>query len=139
MSTAVETVEKWYRFIAERDFDSLRELCDPDIEFIVADGFPSGGRWVGRDTVFDDFFPQSFNSWKRLVPEVDEIFAADGDAVAVRGRYVGSTRETGTPFDVPYVHLWRVRDERLIWLQQYVDTAVIQAAIAGKTRESVRA
>ena len=136
MSTPVETAEKWYRFIAERDMESLRALCDPDIEFIIADGFPAGGRWVGRDTVFDEFFPESFRAWKWLVPEVDEIFASEGDAVTVRGRYVGVTRETGTDFNVPYAHLWRVKGDRLCWLQQYVDTALLNQGIAGETAQA---
>jgi ketosteroid isomerase-like protein len=130
-SSALAPVQAWYDAISERDWETLRAIVDPDIEFIVADGFPAGGRYIGPAAVFDDFFPASFTAWTVLKPAVDEIFAVDDAKVVVRGRYVGQTKETGTPFDVPFAHLWRTRDGKLTWLQQYIDTALIRDAIAG--------
>jgi ketosteroid isomerase-like protein len=57
--------------------------------------------------------------------------------VVVRGRYVGRTKATDTPFDVAFAHLWRARGGKLVWLQQYIDTAVLRDAIDGRVTEQV--
>lgn len=134
MRTALDLVQTWYSATLARDRATLRGLLHQDVEFIVADGYPSGGRYVGPSAVFDDFFPKSFRAWRVLVPEVDEIFAVSGEAVTVRGRYVGRTKATDTPFDVPFAHLWKARDGKLVWLQQYLDTAVLRDAVEGRAR-----
>ena len=137
MSDALAPVQAWYAAVSARDWDALRALVDSDMEFVVADGFPAGGRYVGPSAIFDDFFPASFAAWSTITPTVDEIFAATGETVVVRGRYVGRTKVTDTPFDVPFAHLWRARDGKLVWLQQYIDTAVLRDAIAGHVTQRV--
>ena len=137
MTDALTPVQAWYDAISARDWDTLRALVDPEIEFVVAVGFPAGGRYVGPSAIFDDFFPASFASWSAMRPEIDEIFAATEEVVVVRGRYVGRTRVTDTPFDVPFAHLWRARGGKLVWLQQYMDTAVLRDAVDGRVAEQV--
>jgi uncharacterized protein len=127
-------VKGWYDAISARDWTTLRQLVDPEMEFVVADGFPAGGRYVGPTAIFDTFFPASFDSWRAIAPEIDEIFAVSAGKVVVRGRYVGRTKVTDTPFDVPFAHLWKARDGKLVWLQQYIDTAVLRDAIEGRSR-----
>ncbi|WIX98292.1 nuclear transport factor 2 family protein [Amycolatopsis mongoliensis] len=131
-NAALTAVKAWYSAISERDWTTLRSLVDPEMEFVVADGFPAGGRYVGPEQIFDTFFPASFASWSAILPEVDEIFAVAGENVVVRGRYVGRTKVTDTPFDVPFAHLWRARDGKLVGLRQYIDTAVLRDAIEGR-------
>ena len=130
MGSAAETVQKWYRLSAEGDVAGLKELAHPDIEFIVADGYPSGGRWVGRDVVFGEFFPKSSVHWKTWAAKVEEVFAAENGCVTVRGRYVGSTKDPEIELDVPFAHLWRVEGDQLVWMQSFTDTAILQGAIA---------
>ncbi len=132
-SDALIPVRGWYDAITARDWDTLRGLVDPEMEFIVATGFPAGGRYVGPAAIFDDFFPASFQAWSAIKPEVDEMFAVTDEEVVVRGRYVGRTRETDTPFDVAFAHLWRARGGKLVFLQQYIDTALVRDAIEGRT------
>jgi len=46
-SDALTPVRAWYGAITRRDWDTLRALVDPQMEFVVADGFPAGGRYLG--------------------------------------------------------------------------------------------
>ena len=133
MSGALGPVKAWYEAIAVPDWDTLRGLVDPRMEFIVADGFPAGGRYVGPEAIFDEFFPASFAVWSSIRPEIDDFYSVAEHEVGVRGRYVGRTRTTHTAFDVPFAHLWRARGGKLTWLQQYIDTAVLRDAIDGPT------
>jgi len=137
VSPKTDLVAKWYVAISSRDWDTLRAITDPAIDFTVADGFPAGGKYQGKDAVFDDFFPRSFQEWSQFTTEVDEIIEAqEHNVVTVRGRYVGRTLRTNTSFDVPFAHIWRVGEgHQLIWLQQYADTAVMRDAILGAPTE----
>lgn len=51
-----------------------------------------------------------------------ERYTVDGDTVAVEGRYRGTWKATGTPVDAQFVHVWRLRDGKVIQFQQYTDT-----------------
>ena len=57
---------------------------------------------------------------------------ADGERFAVRGRYDGVAAPSGVGFELDFVHFWRVRDGKLASLHQIADTAVLDAARAGK-------
>jgi ketosteroid isomerase-like protein len=131
-------VERWYSGMNSHDADVLLEVLHPEVEMIIAEGFPSGGRHVGPDAIFDDLFVNSFSNWHHIRPEAEEYIEA-GDVIVVRCRYLGVTRDTNTPFDVPAVHVWRIADGQLRWMQQYIDTAVLQDAIAGRSRGAATA
>jgi ketosteroid isomerase-like protein len=129
---ALILVKAWYEAISVGDWATLRGLVDPEMEFVVADGFPAGGRYVGPSAIFDAFFPSSASAWNTLAIDIDEIFAVTEDRVVVRGRYIGRTKVTDTAFDVPFAHLWRARGGKLFRSQQYTDTAVLRDALDGK-------
>ncbi len=105
------------------------------MECIVADDFPAGGRYIGLAALFDDCSPSSLAAYGAIGPEVDEFFSVTEDTVVVRGRYVGRTAVTDATFDIPFTHLWRAKDGRLTWLQQYIDTAVMRDAIVGHIKQ----
>ncbi|WP_324273578.1 nuclear transport factor 2 family protein [Blastococcus brunescens] len=50
-------------------------------------------------------------------------FLADGDTVVVEVRYSAAQhRATGKPLDSQAVHIWDLRDGKLVRFQQYADT-----------------
>lgn len=128
---STKMVRSWYRGVAERDWDYLRSIVDPEIIFVVADGFPSGGAYRGRQAVFDEFFSSSFAAWDWMRPEIETMLPADEGAVVVIGNYVGVTADTKTPFTVPFAHIWWVGSAGLRALRQYSDTAIMRDRIAG--------
>jgi len=121
---------RWYELMAVHDWQGLRALTHPDIDFIVAEGFPNGGHYLGADAVFDDYFPTASTAWERLVPVTDQVIPA-GEHTIVLGRYVGVTRETQTPFDVAFAHVWRSDGAQLTELKQFIDTAIFRDRVAG--------
>jgi len=54
---------------------------------------------------------------------VPEKFVGMGDTVAVLGRYHGTYRETGKSVNAQMVHVFTVKDNKLVKFQQYTDTA----------------
>lgn len=55
-------------------------------------------------------------------------FAAQGDHVVTAGRVQSRIKLTGKRIDTPMVHLWTLRDGRVVRGQELVDTAAVLAA-----------
>jgi ketosteroid isomerase-like protein len=47
---------------------------------------------------------------------------AEGDTVVVESRYHATARATGKPFDAQVVHVWDLKNDKVVRWQQYVDT-----------------
>lgn len=130
-ATPSTVVQAWYRALAARDSERLRSLLCPDVEFVVADGFPSGGRYRGADAVLGEFFPAISRVLAGLGVDVAEVFTVEGDRVCVRGHYVlHGAGPHGEELDIPFTHLWRVCGDQVAWVQQYTDTALFADAIS---------
>jgi uncharacterized protein len=61
---------------------------------------------------------------------VAEEFIAAGDQVVALGRIEGKTRKAAVPIDVPFAHVWTVREGYLQRLRAFTDTAVLAHALA---------
>jgi uncharacterized protein len=53
---------------------------------------------------------------------VPEGFVEGGDTVVVEGRYKGTHGVTGARLDAQFVHVWQLRDGKVVRFQQYTDT-----------------
>lgn len=104
---------------------------DDKIEWQEAEGNPwhLGQPFVGPQQVVDGVI-------QRIATEFDgfEIrptrFLGDGDTVIVEGRYRAvSHHATGKPLDAEVVHVWDLRDGKVIRFHQYVDTRQMAAVM----------
>jgi ketosteroid isomerase-like protein len=57
-------------------------------------------------------------------------FIAQGDHVVVRGQYAGRVKETGREYTTFFIHVFTVRDGKIVSFDEYTDTAAIAAAFA---------
>jgi ketosteroid isomerase-like protein len=62
-----------------------------------------------------------------LVPEVFEIhdFFEKPDKVVALGYQKGYVRSTGSPYEFDFVHLWVLRESKVIKFRVYYDTAYV--------------
>ena len=104
-------------------------LQAPDIVYEVDEGMPvGGGRFVGILDVMDRALANFYGAFDvRLLPEE---FISEGEHVVATGRLKGQTREGAVPIDVPFVHIWTVRGNRLHRLRFSTDTATLANALA---------
>jgi uncharacterized protein len=49
-------------------------------------------------------------------------FMSSGDTVAVVVSYTGTGKSTGNPLDIPGVHVWDVRDGKIVRFRQFIGT-----------------
>lgn len=131
----VATVQRFYDAVAAGDSDTIVALLDgvdwyedPAMPFARADGRPYQG---GGEIAANVLGP--------LTTEVPNLGLGElqlldlGDMVAATGAYTGTVARNGRTVDLPYVHLWHFRGNRLIEFQQLTDGKAFAAALAASS------
>ena len=93
----------------------------PEIE-----GVPLAGTRKGRDGV-EEFFATLARDQDVLEFEPLES-VAQGDKVISLGHYKWRVKETGREFESDFVHVFTIRDGRIVAFREHFDTAVVAAA-----------
>jgi uncharacterized protein len=132
-STMIEDNEKRVRAFYEATVpghrEALRGLQSPHVVYDLPRGMPIGcGHFEGLQDVLDRFLSSFYKSLD--VHFVAEEFIAARDEVVALGRIEGKTRKTAVPIDVPFAHVWTVREGYLQRLRAFTDTALLAQALA---------
>ena len=117
-----------YDAFSRGDIVTVLNSLDPqaDLDFEGPKTIPWAGNWHGREG-WTKFF-------QTLGENADEIklkmepFAAQGDHVAIAGRYQARVKLTGKLIDSPLVHLWTIRNGMVVKCQELTNTAAEAAA-----------
>jgi ketosteroid isomerase-like protein len=128
--SASELIKRLYELFAAGDIPAVCAHMDPDCEWIEseAQGFPGRGRHRGPARIVEAVFeavPAAFADFA-LLPE---RFLEDGESVVVTGHVHGRTR-AGARLDAPFAHVFTVRGDRILQLDNYHDTALWLEALS---------
>jgi ketosteroid isomerase-like protein len=116
--------------LARRLYDNLKspevlmEVLSESIEWEIATGFPYGGKYVGTQSVFQDFFGRlmnDFEDWSTVAREIHDA----GDHVIAIGTYTARAKATGKTFTASFSHLWTVKDGKMVRMRQCADTVQV--------------
>ena len=119
----VALVRRSYDAFARDDMDGVMGDMHLEIVWHQAQGLPHGGVYHGLDEVRRNIFdPLDRDWWSEFTAEPDDFLDA-GDEIVVLGRYRGVAKGTGKRLDVPFVHIWSVRDGKAVTFRQFLDTA----------------
>jgi ketosteroid isomerase-like protein len=111
------------------------ELLDPHVVLEIPAGFPGGNAiYRGIKAYVEDFLYAFYGNFD-LRTEAEE-FLESGDRVVVLGRHQGHALPTGVAVDVPFAHVWTVRDGLLTHGMMYTDTAVLWNAVTSQPSPS---
>ena len=121
--SAVALVKRSYDAFARGDMDGVLGDMHPDIEWQQAQGLPHGGTYHGLEDVRRNIFDPLDEEWWDEFSAVPTEFLDAGEEVVVLGRYRGVAKGTGKELDVPFVHVWTVRDGTAVRFRQFLDTA----------------
>jgi uncharacterized protein len=128
MTDNEKRVRVFYDSTAPAHRERLCGLQSTRVVYEVAEGMPTGGgRFEGIPDVPERLLPGFYAAFDARM--VAEEFIADGDRVVALGRLQGRTRDAAVPIDVPFAHVWTVRDGRLVRLRIFTDTAVLAEAL----------
>jgi hypothetical protein len=122
-------VRAFYEATVPGHRESLRGLQAPHVIYDLPKGMPIGcGHFEGLQDVLERFLTSFYGALD--VRFVAEEFIAAGEQVVALGRIEGKTRKAGVLVDVPFAHVWTVREGYLQRLRAFTDTAVLAQALA---------
>jgi ketosteroid isomerase-like protein len=122
----VATIERVYHALAARDASAIQEVFAPDVTIRQSPELPWGGDYEGLDGAFTFFLTLVEHIESQVTTE--SLFAA-GDHVVQTGRTRGTVRANGASFDIPEVHVWELRDGKVVRYQVYIDSPAMLEAL----------
>lgn len=123
-----EFVGDIYAHLSRGDLAAVAQCLDPQVEWTLADGFPGGGTYRTRDAVLK-LFDGLAEIWDNLRIVPAEFFWT-GNVVVVLGYYDAVSRKTGKRAVARFAHVWRLRDDRVVWFESIADTHKLHEAIS---------
>lgn len=125
MSTEnVEIARGGYDAFNRGEIEAVLGIMDPDIEWQEpeVEGLPASGIHHGREAVAENVFGRVQEDWDEFQVLPEEFLDA-GERVVVLGRFQGKGKASGGTLDAPFAHIWTLRDGKLVWFRNYMDTA----------------
>lgn len=110
------------------DIATILNHLDPqaDLHFEGPSAIPWAGNRHGREN-WAKFFQTVGENLDEITVTM-EPFAVQGDNVVTAGRYQARVKLTGKRIDSPLVHLWTIRNGKVVRCQELTDTATEAAA-----------
>jgi uncharacterized protein len=118
---SLEIIKSAYAAFERGDVPGLLGAFAEDIEWYEAEGMPYGGLHRGGEAVAQNVFGPIAEDVEGFAVTPKE-FMSTGDTVAVVVNYTGTGKSTGKPLDIPVVHVWEVRDGKIVRFRQFIDT-----------------
>jgi ketosteroid isomerase-like protein len=126
--TNTERVQELYDSFAEGDFETIRDIMDPDVELHEPKGIAGGGTQHGFDEIVENVFSKIGTEWED-VSVVPDRYVADGDTVVVLLTWSGTASKTGKSVEYPNAHVFDFEDGKIVQWRSYADTALFNAAL----------
>lgn len=126
----VAVVRSIYRPFAEGNVAGVLEKMGPDIFWMEAENFPYVDRnpYRGPDAVAAGVFARCVGEWNAFSVRMEDLIDG-GDRVVELRRYGGECKKTGRRMNPQAVHVWTLRDGKVVAFQQYIDTLDVARAM----------
>jgi ketosteroid isomerase-like protein len=124
----VEIIRAQYAAGQRGDLAGMVADFAPDIAWTEMAGFPLAGTYHGTDEIVEKVFAQIPQDWDGFRVNVDELLDA-GDTVVAVGSYSATCKATGKSMSPRIVHVWRLRDGKIVGFEQFVDTLEVALAL----------
>ena len=129
MPHSSESVREFYQAMGRGDIPAALGMFDPRIEWNEAENFIYADRnpYIGPQAVLEGVFARLGGEWDNFSVIPDQILDA-GDTAVAFGRYRGAYKRTGVSVNAQFVHVFTVKDGKIVRFQQYTDTAQFRDA-----------
>jgi ketosteroid isomerase-like protein/predicted ester cyclase len=122
----VDIIRGGYAAFAAGDIPAVLALFDDDMVWSTLESVRFGGVYHGPAGA-GEFFTKLPQNYAELRVEPERYIDA-GDTVVATGRHRGRT-VTGNGFDVPWMHVWTLRDGKATSFTEVFDTAPVARAL----------
>ena len=127
-SAPADVVRRHYLAGAAGDLAAMRATLAPDIEWTEMAGFPLAGTYRTPEGVTSNVMEKLAEDWDGWNAH-DDTYVVDGENVVVLARYTATNKNTGKPLAVRVAHHFTVRGGLIVRFEQFVDTALVHAAM----------
>jgi ketosteroid isomerase-like protein len=124
---SITVVRGFYETLLRGDLDGILDLLDPQVEWRAPESLPWGGVFHGHEG-FREFFGKLFGQPVDSRREIRQYLSA-GDRVVVLLRLFGRRKGHEVEIELPEVHIWTVRNGKILGLEAYFDTAMFLGAL----------
>jgi ketosteroid isomerase-like protein len=132
--TAIDAMRRGYEAVNRRDFATMVESFDPDVEWRDSPELPGAGVYRGRKRIVAEI--ESFlDVWEELRIEIVEVVPVDDRLVAVVGFHARG-RGSKVPLEGAVAHVWTWRDGKAVRLQAFMTKEKALEALAAEGRRS---
>ena len=117
-----DIVRGMYDAFGKGDVPGVLGSLDRDLKWAEAEGSTYADE---SPYTADTVAPRLFQRLAADIPDfrvVPANFIEGGNSVVVEGRYQGTVQGTGAKIDAQFVHVWELRDGKVVRFQQYTDT-----------------
>jgi ketosteroid isomerase-like protein len=127
-----DVVRRQYLASARGDLEALRATLADDVEWTEMAGFPLAGTYRTPGGVTTNVMEPLARDWDDWAAH-DDTYVVDDENVVVLARYTAANKATGSDINVRVAHHFVVRGGRIVRFEQFVDTAIVRAAMPGPT------
>lgn len=122
------TVQQAYDNFKTGNIQALLDQLSNDVTWQLPEiaGVALSGKRTGRDAVRDFFATVARD--QEVIEFSPREFVAQGDKVVSLGHYKWLVKETGREFESDFVHVFTIRDSKIVAFREHFDTAVAAAA-----------
>lgn len=128
MTTNLDIIRATYEGSSADNGKNLLNALAPNATWTEAAGFPYAGTYTGTEEIISNVFQRLATEWIDYQAKV-HTYLADGDRVAAFGVYSGTYQKTGKSMTATFAHLYRLKDGKIISMEQYVDSAMVRQAL----------
>jgi len=126
--TALEVVESFYAAASIGDVTEMARQLALGIRWTEMEGTPYGGTYLGPEAVLSGVFAPLGSEWENFT-FTPERFHDAGNSVAAAGWYTGVFRKTGKALRCRSLHVWDVREGKVIAFEQFCDSLVMSRVL----------
>ena len=119
----IAVVRRFNDALARGDVAGMVDFLDPQVEWRAPESVPWGGTFRGHEG-FREFLGKVLEQPAEFRREMLEYLDA-GERVVVLLRQMGRPTGGDTEYDVPEVHVWTVRDGKIVDFEGVFDTATV--------------
>ncbi|EEL51121.1 MULTISPECIES: nuclear transport factor 2 family protein [Bacillus cereus group] len=110
--------------------DHLIKALSKKVEWTEAAGFLYGGTYIGIEAVIENVFSRLASEWNDFKASVHTYHEVNSKEIIIaEGIYSGVYKETGKAFQADFVHVWEIRNRKVVRFKQYVDSHTVQKAL----------
>ena len=128
MKTNLEIIKSLYLSDAEQTAKNLQAALAPNAEWVEVEGFPYGGTYHGLEEVGKNVFSRLATEWIGFRADVEHIYDA-GDTIVSSGFYRATYKETNREMHARFVHMWTLKDGKIVKYVQCADTKKVWDSI----------